>query len=198
MARDEPGQLSTQPSFPGKCHSPNSSLNSSKNLQYPKLLQHGSSHFRANANGQITHFSQLFPPKVKVAETHITTAFQDLDLLSLALFWMKGGYSLSTSYVPGSLEAFWRINEGTQTQYNIANEISFLSPLKVLNRGRLQGLQRKTRDKRLLSAAVTTPATGWAGTHQGFLSEANILETSAFPNFCFLSFSCFFSLPHFS
>lgn len=63
---------------------------SSKGLQYPRLPQHGSSHFRADANGQVTHFSQSFPPEVRVAKTHITTAFRDLGLLSFALFWMKG------------------------------------------------------------------------------------------------------------
>jgi hypothetical protein len=80
-------------------------LNQQHQLTLPKILQHGSSHFRSDANGQITHFSQLFPPKVKVAKARITTAFQDLDLLSFAPF-LNEWHSSSMTYVPGSLEAF--------------------------------------------------------------------------------------------
>lgn len=79
-----------------------------------------------DANGPITHFSQLFPTKVKVAKTCITTAFLDLDLLSVATF-VNEWYSLSMTYVSGSLET----NRETQTQYYTENKISFLIPLKV-------------------------------------------------------------------
>lgn len=99
------GQRSTQPPFPRKCHALIHHLNQQQSPQHPKLLQHGSSHSRSDANGQVTCFSQLVPPKVEVAKTHITTAFRDLDLLSVSPF-VNEGCSLPTSYVPGSLEAF--------------------------------------------------------------------------------------------